>query len=230
MNQVFIIMRKEFMEIFSNRSSVVMGAAVSIFFAVSYGTTMASGTVSSLDSAIFFIAAMLGVFMSYTFDAQVFLREKADKVVETLLCAPVSLRQILLGKTLGVSLVSYLIMLLAMVVLVVATGARNQAWALPSLPLIVYVLLVVPVFIAAFAGLYGLAQMVLGLRENRFIGFIIFLPLFIGLSTIPSMMSNGMTISWPAVGAVLGGSVALLALAGFLSRFVNKERIVTTLS
>ena len=230
MSQVFIIMQKEFREVISNRSSVVLGAAVSIFFALSYGFSMATGSQASLDATIFFIAAVLGVFMSYTFDAQVFLREKTDRVVETLLCAPVSLRQVLLGKTLGVSLISSLIMLLAMTVLVVVSGLRNNDMILPSVPIIVYVLLMVPMFVAAFAGLYGLAQLAMGLRENRFIGLFIFIPLFIALATVPSLLNSGLAISWPAVAAVAGGSLVLLALAGFLSRYVNKERIVTTLS
>jgi ABC-2 type transport system permease protein len=234
MSQAIIIMVKEFKELLTNRSSVITGALVSILFAVSYGFMMASGTGNTanfpLDSTVFLIAAMLGVFMAYTFDAQVFLREKVDKVIETLLCAPVSLRQVWLGKTLGVSLISYLIALLAMVILVVITSLREQAATLPSLPIIAYLLLVVPVFIAAFADLYGLAQMALGLKENRFIGFVIFLPLFIGISSIPSIVGSGLAVSWLAVGIVLAGSLLLLALAGFLSRFVSKERIITTLS
>jgi ABC-2 type transport system permease protein len=234
MSQTIIIMEKEFKEILTNRSSVITGTLVSVFFAVMYGFGMASGTGSaliiSLDSTIFFIAAMLGVFVSYTFDAQVFLREKVDNVIETLLCAPVSLRQVWLSKTLGVTLISYLITLLAMAVLVIVTSLRLQAVTLPSLSIIAYLLLVVPVFIAAFAGLYGLAQMALGLRENRFIGLIIFLPLFIGLSAIPSILGSGLAVSWLAAGIVLAGSLLLLALAGFLSRFISKERIVTTLS
>jgi ABC-2 type transport system permease protein len=150
--------------------------------------------------------------------------------VETLLCASVSLRQILLGKTLGVSLVSYLISLLAMTVLIVVISLRNQALTLPSLTIILYLLLVVPIFTAAFSGLYGLAQMVLGLRENRFVGLIILIPLFIGLSAVTSLVSEGMSVSWPAVVIVLGASLVLLALAAFLSRYVSRERIVTTLS
>jgi ABC-2 type transport system permease protein len=231
LNSVFIIARKEFKELLTNRSAVILGAAISCVFAVSYGFTLGSGEATfPLDTTVFFIAAMLGVFMSYTFDAQIFLREKVDKVIETLLCSPVTLRQVWFGKTLGATFISYLISLLAMAVLITVLSFRLGTPTLPSAPVIVYLLFIVPVFIAAFAGLYGLAQMVLGLRENRFIGLIIFIPLFIGLSAIPSLVGSGLAISWLPVGIVLAASVALLLLAAFLSRFISKERIITTLS
>ena len=234
MNEVLIIARKEFKELLTNRSAVILGAVISCVFALSYGFTLASGNpdeaIFPLDTTIFFISAMLGIFMSYTFDAQIFLREKVDKVIETLLCSPVTLRQVWFGKTLGASFISYLISLGAMAVLIAVVSFKDSALVLPSASIFVYMILVVPVFIAAFAGLYGLAQMVLGLRENRFIGLIIFIPLFIGLSAIPTLVGSGLSISWLPVGIVFAASILLILLSAFLSRFISKERIITTLS
>ncbi len=231
MSQVLTIMRKEVKEILANRASAGMGLATSIFFALVYGVALVpkGGTVA-LDAAIFVIAPMLGVFMSYSFDAQVFLREKMDKVTETLLCAPVSLRQILLGKVLAVGAVAGAVSLIATLVMIAVAGVRAGELLLPSVPIILYLIIVMPSFIVAFAGLYGLGQLALGLRENRFLGLFIFIPLFAALSFVPSLLDSGLAVTWLAVGLVMAGAILLLALAIFLSRFVSRERIVTTLT
>jgi F0F1-type ATP synthase assembly protein I len=71
-------MQKEFREIISNRSSVLLGAVIKHILCPELrpgGGRYAAGA----GGIIFFIAAMLSVFMAYTFDAQVFLREKSTR-------------------------------------------------------------------------------------------------------------------------------------------------------
>jgi ABC-2 type transport system permease protein len=225
MNQVLAVAQKEIREILAVRSSLVMGTILSIFFALTYGLSTTQQT--GLDSTLFLLAPILGFFMAYTFDTQVFLREKMDKVIETVLCAPVSLGQILLGKVLAVTLVSHLITLVSMAVLI-AVGSRGHG-SLPEPAAIVHLVLVVPVFIAAFAAVYGLLQFAFGVRENRFLGLIVFVPIFASLVVLPSLVGR-LTVTWAVVGMTFLGSVVLVALALYLSRFVSRERIVTTLS
>jgi ABC-2 type transport system permease protein len=225
MNQVLAVAQKEIREILAVRSSLVMGTILSIFFALTYGLSTTQQT--GLDSTLFLLAPILGFFMAYTFDTQVFLREKMDKVIETVLCAPVSLGQILLGKVLAVTLVSHIITLVSMAVLI-AVGRRGHG-AFPGPAAIVYLIFVVPVFIAAFAAVYGLLQFAFGVRENRFLGLIVFVPIFASLVVLPSLVGS-LTVTWAVVGMTFLGSVVLVALALYLSRFVSRERIVTTLS
>ncbi len=227
MKQILAVMQKEVKEILSVRASLVMGTILSILFALTYGLTLAR---ASLGGALFLLAPMLGVFMAYTFDTQVFLREKMDKVIETVLCTPLSLQQILAGKVLAVSLVSWLVTLIAMATLTVTAGLQAGHLALPPLAIMAHLLAVVPVFIAAFAALYGLLQFAFGLRENRFLGFIVFVPLFVGMTMLPALVGEGLTASWALVGLVLLGSLLLGLLGIYLSRFVSRERIVTTLT
>ena len=233
MGQSLIILKKEFKELLTNRSAVLSGVAMGLFFSVMYGIllTDVEGTLPAhaLDGAMFTLSAMLGLFMSYSFTSQVFLREKMAKVTETLLCAPVSLRQIWLGKTLAVTLLAYIISLAGIVTLITVAGIRNGAFIPPSLPVIFHFIFAVPTFIAAFGGLVGVAQMAMGMRENQIFGFIIFLPAFIALNTIMGM-SGGVIIEWWQVGLAFGGSLALLAIATLLTRFLSRERIVVTLA
>jgi ABC-2 type transport system permease protein len=226
MNQILAVAQKELKEILGVRSSLIMGAILSIFFALTYGLTTSRQT--TLDSTLFLLAPILGFFMAYTFDTQVFLREKLDKVIETILCAPVSLSQILLGKVLAVSLVSHIITLVSMAVLIAVAGGRGHV-ALPGLAVTVHLILAVPVFIAAFSAVYGLLQFAFGIRENRFLGLIVFVPIFAALILLPSLVGR-LTVTWAVVGLTLLGSLLLVALALYLSRFVSRERIVTTLS
>jgi ABC-2 type transport system permease protein len=233
MGQTLIILRKEFRELLTSRSTVLSGIAMALFFSVMYGILLTESSKAlpahALDGAMFTLSAMLGVFMSYSFTSQVFLREKMTKVTETLLCAPVSLRQIWLGKTLAVTLLSYAISLAGMVTLLTVASARNGDLIQPSFAVLSHIIFVVPAFIAAFGGLVGVAQMAMGMRENQIFGFIIFLPLFIGLNTIMGM-SGGVTVAWWQVGLALGGSLILLFIASFLTRFLSRERIVVTLA
>jgi ABC-2 type transport system permease protein len=233
MKQTLIILKKEFRELLTNRSAVLSGLAMGLFFSLMYGTILVKDNQAlpphALDGAMFTLSAMLGVFMSYSFTSQVFLREKMAKVTETLLCAPVSLRQIWLGKTLAVTLLACIISLAGIIVLMVTAGVRNGAFITPSLQVILHFIFVVPTFIAAFGGLVGVAQMAMGMKENQIFGFIIFLPLFIGLNSLVGM-SGGVIIEWWQVGAAFGGSALLLAGSAFLSRFLSRERIVTTLA
>ena len=132
MGQVLIILRKEFKELLTNRSAVLSGVAMGLFFSVMYGILLTQRhetlPAHALDGAMFTLSAMLGLFMSYSFTSQVFLREKMAKVTETLLCAPVSLRQIWLGKTLAVTLLSYIISLGGIVTLISVASARNGSF------------------------------------------------------------------------------------------------------
>jgi ABC-2 type transport system permease protein len=233
MGQTLIILKKELKELLTSRSAVLSGIAMALFFSVMYGMLLTQSNKAlpahALDGAMFTLSAMLGVFMSYSFTSQVFLREKMAKVTETLLCAPVSLRQIWLGKTLAVSMLSYVISLAGMVTLLTVASAKNGAFIAPSLATVFHIVFVVPAFIAAFGGLVGLAQMAMGMKENQIFGLIIFLPLFIGLNTIMGM-SGGVTITWWQVGLALTGSLILLTIASFLTRFLSRERIVVTLA
>ncbi len=233
MSEIFIIARKEFKDLLSNRSTVVTYLVMSLFFAVIYGATVSeqgsAGGPVTVDGTAFFLSAVIGVFMSYSLTGQAFFREKTSHVIETLLSSPASLRQIWAGKVVGVSVIAYLLSLLAVIGLTITVNVRNSAAIIPSAEVIFYVLVVIPVFIAAFVGLYGVAQFALGLRENRLIGFFIFIPLFAGLYGIGFSLGSTTVITWLYVGSVLGASLVLIMAATFLTRMLSKERIVTTI-
>jgi ABC-2 type transport system permease protein len=232
-SEIIIIARKEFKGLLSNRSTLITSLVVSLFFALVYGTTISGESSGNglilVDGTVFFLATILGIFMAYSLTGHVFFREKTSHIIETLLSSPASLRQVWAGKVVGVSVIAYLLSLVAVIILTVVIGARNQAVVIPSAQVIFYVIVVIPFFIAAFVGLYGVAQFALGLRENRLIGFLIFIPLFAGLYGAEFSLGGITIITWLYVGLVLAGSLVLVLAATLLTRMLSKERIVTTI-
>ena len=168
--------------------------------------------------------------MAYMSTGQIFLREKADRVIETLMCAPVNLRQIWLGKVLGATAVAYSLSFFTALVIIVIVNILSESILLPGAPILFHILLVVPTFIAALAGLLGFVQFLLGMRENRILNFVIFVPAFAALYGSGYMTSSSLAISWTYVGILFGISALLLAVTAYLTKRLSRERIVTTIT
>ncbi len=52
------------------------------------------GQVIAIDNTLFSVAMLSGVFVGFSFSGSIFLREKREKIIETLLCTPLSLKSI----------------------------------------------------------------------------------------------------------------------------------------
>lgn len=230
MRRLRAVVRKEFKEILANRYTVVVSVALSLFFGMMYALQGAGASRSpSPASPVFVLSSVVGLFLSYTFAGQLFYREKVSGTIETLLCSPIGLRMLWAGKVVAVALPASVLALVASALEVVIVSVRSGAAATPSGPVILHVLIVVPLFNATLAGLLGFAQMLLGMRENRLIGFVVFIPLFAALYGIGFSGAGQFAYGWSSLGALAGIAVVLLAAVGFLSRFLSRERIVITL-
>jgi len=234
MHKTLVVARKETKELLSTKSTIFVGLAFVVFFSFLNSLAVIKGKDSSsavsLDSSVFYLSAMVGLFIAYMSTGQVFLREKADRVIETLMCAPVNLRQIWLGKVLGVTVAAYSLSFITALVIIVILSILSSSLLLPTTAILVHVLLVVPALIAAFTGLLGFIQFRLGMRESRILNFVIFAPLFAGLYGAGYVMGGSFAVSWIQVGFLFGASVILLAVSAYLTRRLSKERIVTTIT
>jgi len=234
MSSVSIVLRKELRELLAAKGTLLTGIALALFFGVMYSLKLGSiGSLSleqSLGSLLFFLTTTLGVFMGYTFTSQVFLREKMDGVIETLLCSPVTLRGIWLGKTLAVTLVAVVLAIGSGVLTAVVAGYRAGSLALPEAAVVFHVVVVLPMIVACLVGGLGFAQLLLGMKENRIIGLALFIPIFAALYGIGYSSTGSFVAGWLHVGLLGLGAVAVLASLGYASLRLNKERIVTTLS
>jgi ABC-2 type transport system permease protein len=229
--QLITIVRKEAREIVTNRILFVSG----MFFAVWFAAMAALGVGQSaeltlavqLNNSLFYTGALIGVFISYIYSGQTYLREKFSGIVETLLCAPVSLRTLWIGKALGVVGPSYVMALVAGGVMVAMANSRTEELIVPGAAVIVHMLVVVPVFIAAAVGLIGFAQLMLGMRENVVVNMGSITVLLAALAITRMIVDDKSLVSWSAVGWLFAGSLLLLGATAYLGRFLSKERIVT---
>lgn len=235
MSKILIIAKKEIKELLQDKGTLLTGLGFALFFSIFRSLAIirmeASVAATSLDSAVFYLSASVGFFIVYVYVSQAFMREKVDRVIETLMCTPINLRQIWLGKVLGVTIPSYILSLLTVLVIIVTSNVAvdSASWRFPSPAVLVHILLAVPVFIAAFAGMLGFSHLLLGMRENRILNLLIFMPAFVVLYSTGFAASSSLSISWIQVGMLFAIYMLILSVTAYLTRFLSKERIVTTL-
>jgi len=233
MNKIFIVAEKEMNGIIRTRNMLV-GIFFALWFSVMTApvikTVEESAVFDQFNNLLFYFVLMLGIFMAYLFSGKVFFNEKREGIIETLLCTPLSLRQIWAGKVLGVTIPAYLIALLAAALITLIANVFSTTILLPSPAILLHIVLVVPAFIAAAVGLLGFGHLLLGMRENQILNISIFVVIFFALSLAKNVIGGGYAVSWAMVGGMLIVAVLLLALVSYLTRYLSKERITTTIA
>jgi ABC-2 type transport system permease protein len=232
-DHIMIVARKELKEIKLNKGTWISALFFALFFAATNIGSVTSGAqpgrAVSIDWYVMYLSLFIGVFSGFMLCGAVFFREKQSGVVETLLCTPLSLRSIWLGKVLGVALPSYLFALFSAGVLAVLSTLMVGAVAAPSLLVIVHLVLVTPLFTAAAVGIVGYIQLAMGMRENRIVSMGIFVLLIAGLSVSTGVVQENASLVNLVVLALLAVATVLFALSFLLSKRLNKEKIVTTI-
>jgi ABC-2 type transport system permease protein len=228
-SQVRIVALKEIREITSSRGTIISTIFFALWFGLLNGQSTAAINSDSLSKQLFFLAPMLGALMGYLLTGTVFSNEKKDGVIETLLCTPLDLRTIWLGKLLGVSAVAYLASLVSITFVILLASMAANALLLPSLIILVHIIVTVPLFTAAVVGLIGYSQLLLGMKENTVIGIFTFLGLFIGISVAGQLVSGSGSITVPMLLIMFLVAAALLTFTFYLARFLSKEKVITTI-
>lgn len=230
MNGIFTVARKEAGQIVRSRQLLISAVIVTLVFSTTaVPAALATAGYASLDRVGFMLLVVIGIFIGYIFSGQAFLREKTEGTIETLLCSPLSLREIWLGKVIGVTLPAYALTLGGAAVLVAGASALTGAPVLPSGPMIFHLLVVVPAFIAVAVGMLGIVQLLLGMRENQIINMaVVFLVIFF-FSASAGLLGAGFQATWTVEGILLAVALALLLVLRGATRFLDRERIVTTI-
>jgi ABC-2 type transport system permease protein len=227
--QVKIVAIKEMREITSSKGTIISTIFFALWFGLLNGQSTAGMTSDSLSKQLFFLAPMLGALMGYLLTGTVFSNEKKDGVIETLLCTPLDLRTIWLGKLLGVSVVAYMASLVSVTFVILLASMAANALLFPSLIILVHIIVTVPLFTAAVVGLIGYSQLLLGMKENTVIGIFTFLGLFIGISVAGQLVSGSGPITVLMLLIMFLVAAALLTFTFYLARFLSKEKVITTI-
>ena len=232
MSRITVVAQKEVRQLIKSRNVMLSAFIFVMVFGIFTGPAALSGTGGArevMDTLGFYLVLTLGVFIGYLFTAQVFLREKQAGVIETLLCAPLSLRELWLGKVLGVTIPGAVLTYFSAILIMVAGSAFTGYTLIPSLPVFFHIIVVVPAFIAAASGLMGFAQFILGMRENQILNFIIIFGIIFLISFTRELIGPAFSVTWAVVGAAFGLALLILLVTAWLTRFLSRERIVTTL-
>ena len=234
MNKILVVAKKEMKGIIKTKSQMLVGIFFALWFSVMTApvvkTVEESAVFDQFNNLLFYFVLMLGIFMAYLFSGRVFFNEKREGIIETLLCTPLSLRQIWSGKVVGVTIPAYFIALLTAALITIIGNIFSTSMLLPSPAIFLHIFLVVPAFIAAAVGLLGFGHSLLGMRENQILNISIFFVIFLALFFTKNVISGGYVVSWMAVGVLLLVAVLLLTLTVYLTRYLSKERIVTSIS
>ncbi|MBP2146934.1 ABC-2 type transport system permease protein [Methanofollis sp. W23] len=233
MSSVITVARKEVKAILTSRQTIISAIIVVVLFSLPMAPAItALGTTEGgapIDQALFMFPVLIGVFLGYIFAGQVFLREKTDGTIETLLCAPISLRNLWAGKVVGTVIPAYALTLIGVVLIIGAASSLGGGVVLPSLQIIVHLLVVVPAYIAFATGGLGFIQLLLGLKENQIVNVVVIFVVIFSFSLVTGFMGSSFSVGWGVIGTLLAVAAALLGILAWATRFLDKERIVTTI-
>ena len=223
MNMTLIVARKEIKNITRNKGLLFAGLYIGCMFGVL--NVFLGGQTSTINNMVFSVSLLAGVFVGYSFSGSVFLREKREKIIETLLCTPLSLKSIWLGKVLGATIPAYSFSLLTVSLIVTVSTIMANTLLFPSVAIFIHILGVVPVFIASAVSLIGFCQFLLGMRENRILGFLLVLLLlpFMYPSILSGLIQGSMNVeaSWFEVEVSFVVSLLLLVLTTYLLSLIH---------
>jgi ABC-2 type transport system permease protein len=233
MNGIYVIARKEIRLFLHNPQLLVSAVIFSLVFGLISGPAVIMTTSGVSEGQVYTLlvslSLMTGLLIGYLLSGQTFLREKQEGTIETLLAGPLPLRQIWLGKVLGVLVPAYILTVFSSVLMIGIASAMSGQTSLPPGPIIVHMVIVVPAFIASGVGLLGFVQLLLGMRENQIINIVVIFGLIFLISFSRELMGPGFEITWSAEGLFLAFAVVLILITKALTRVLDKEKIVRTI-
>ncbi len=216
-----VIVWKELRETIRDRNLLSSGLSV-LLLLVLLNTTTLRHIAINMDSLVFYMTPCIGVMVAFSMSNR-FVREKQEGIIETLLSTPLTLKELWLGKVIGLTIPSYTITLATVLALIyLKAHAMNEA-------MIVYLLLVIPVLIASTTGLLGLLQYTLGMKQIQALNYIVFLTLFTTLFITSRILATNNNITWEAIETVLALSAITLSITTYLISKLDKEKTITTI-
>jgi len=216
-----VVVWREFRETLRDRSLPSAVFSVLAFLGMLYFTTVKLPI--SIEFLVFYLAPCLGILVGFGLSVR-FVREKQEGTVETLLCTPLTLRELWLGKVMSITAPSHIVSLVSTLALISLRGYTV------NMLIMVYLVAVMPVVIAFAIGLLGFLYYVLGMKQIRMLNYIVFFTLFVMLYLIVRRLSSPTIFTWHNVSIVLISSFVMFCLTYHLITHLSKEKIVTTIS
>lgn len=229
----FNILKNEFKKIFTNKATVWSVFGIVVIWSLIFGFTVPEIDAPNLQIAsnnlYISLSTLIGFFVTYLIATQVFLAEKREKTIETLLCTPLSLKEIWKIKSVATAIFAELSCIFSVILVYICGFFPKSNILFPSWNVLIYLFVVLPLFLCAIAGLLGYIEFLFGMKENRIVNFIIVFAIVFGFNFVGASMKKGGFSSWIFLVIILCISLALLILESFLTKYLNKEKIVTSI-
>jgi ABC-2 type transport system permease protein len=243
MNKLWVIARKDIGEAFRSRSTyvfVLVMAVLAFSYFKSYTTfidnlaaenaskeAIIEASRSFMNNIANALPMMYSIFVCSIFANYSVIMDKAKHNIESLMVTPVSLKQIWLGKSLAVTLPSFMVGIgMAILVYIVMNFGvvipRTGSFIIPDVLTIVSALIIVPVLIFAIVAIVIYVQLVV---SNPRIASLVFTAMFIMLLFGVNILGT-MGISTNFAEIYLGIIVLCAIISFILSRSLTKEKVL----
>ena len=240
MNTVFTIAGKDIREAFRNKTTIIYVAFMLLIafpyfdglrstlnnIAPSDPTTSAeSASRTFLSLATTTLPLTLSMLFCTYLSAYAIVLEKARRTLESLLATPASLRQVWVGKSLGVALPGVVVTLSVLVVAIVAINfaviiPRTGSFVLPAAAPAAVGFVLVPLLTFEIVGLVSLLQMIVSNPRVANFGFV---AVFFGLYFLTV---TGTAASWDFRLIYLAALAVLTIVNYLMTRLLTKDRVV----
>jgi len=214
------LVKKEFIEVIRDKSLGASLFSILLFMGIFLFTTRERPSYL-MNTFIPYISLIIGLIVGFSLSNSI-VREKREGVIETILCSPMKLKELWLGKTLSISIMSSVIAVLSTYIILMLNNYE------PDLTMIFYILFTVPLFILACIGLLSLIYFYLGMRQIQIANYILFISIFLILFTI--LKINITTeITWRTINIITSFSVTTFIITFYVVDYADIEKIILTL-
>jgi len=217
MSLTSIIIKKEFMEAIRGKN---LGASLSSIL-LFLGTFLFTSKERLLYIFMPYTPLIIGLMIGFSLSNNI-VREKREGVIETILCSPMKLKELWLGKTLSISIISTIITILSTYAILSLDNYRLNFIT------IFYILITIPLFILASIGLLSLIYFYLGMRQIQIVNYILFMGIFLILFTVfkINVISE---ITWRTISIITSFSTVTFIATFLMINYVDVEKLILTI-
>lgn len=217
MSLISIIIKKEFMEAIRGKNLGASLSSVLLFL----GTFLFTSKERLLYVFMPYTPLIIGLMIGFSLSNNI-VREKREGVIETILCSPMKIKELWLGKTLSISIISTIITILSTYAIILLDNYRLNFIT------IFYILITIPLFILASIGLLSLIYFYLGMRQIQIVNYILFMGIFLILFTVfkINVISE---VTWRTISIITLFSTVTFIATFLMINYVDVEKLILTI-
>jgi len=229
---------KEFREI-KYRSKTILGLVIFVvaflaFWIFRIGkptvSTIFPESIQSLVVPLVVYAQLFTMFLiGSVMISYAFYNERLEKTLEPLLCTPLNITIVWLGKIIAILLIAFLWSIMVMASFILIFRLFLSLTISLSVPILLQIFIVSPLLVAALVELLAFLLLIFkNILVAKFISIftLAFLSGFSG-ALLRNAMGKPLVISWKLIALFLLISLGLMALIAYCTRFLRKEKVIT---